>query len=137
MRALANPAIFLCLLLAGCASWIQSEPSKVDPVERRYIEAETNLKNAYRLLSQLADKEMEARAKGEPVGSVVTKEAYFTHLARLGSAKRLLRDGRAIGSGCLDSASYAELGLSGCLSREQIALSVLAIITKFNEGSQQ
>lgn len=129
--------VFIGLLLAvlpGCAAWLQSTPSNVDPIDQKYIEAETGLKNAYWTLGELADKELAARAEGKPVGSVVDKDDYMASLERLDAAKRILRDGRAIsGTACLDAATYKALGISGCLNRQQVALAVLAILTRINK----
>lgn len=124
----------LCLLLAGCASWFQTTPTKVDSVDQRYIEAETSLKNAYGTLSRLADKELAARAAGSPPGTVISKERYIATLDKLDAARNILRTGRAmVPTACLDASVYRELGLSGCLNKNQIALAVLAILTRVNE----
>ncbi|MDZ4347903.1 MAG: hypothetical protein U1E51_36310 [Candidatus Binatia bacterium] len=126
--------IFLLVALAACASLLSTEPIKVDPVELKYIEAETQLKNTYGAMRQLAVAEKKARAGGAPAGSVVSRADYFTTLDRLDTFTTMLREGRGMTGTCLDVTKFGDQGLRGCLSREQIALVLLQILSQYNQG---
>jgi len=130
-------AVFLLPLLAGCASLLSTEPIKVDPVELKYIEAETQIKNTYVAMQQLAVSEKKARAAGAPVGSVVSKDVYDATLDRLDTFTKVLREGREMAGAagaCLDVTKFKDKGLQGCMSREQIALVLLQILSQYNQG---
>ena len=127
--------IFLAaILLTGCANWLTSEPVKVDSTELRYIEAETQLKNTYLAMQQLAISEKKARAGGAAPGSVVDRDLYFSTLDRLDTFTLVLREGRTMAGTCLDVTKFGDKSLQGCLSREQIALVLLQILNRYNEG---
>lgn len=119
----------------GCASMFMSEPTRVDPVEVKYVEAEAGIRNGFMTLEQLGFGELEARGAGAPPGSVISRADYDRVYDTLTDAKRLLRDGRALADApgsCLDAARFRSLGLDGCLSREQIGVLALAVVTKIN-----
>ena len=135
MSALRRYAvIFLLSLLAGCAGLLSTEPIKVDPVELKYIEAETQLKNTYGAMQQLARAEKKARAGGALAGSVISRADYFTTLDRLDTLTTVLREGRKMSGTCLDVTKFGDKGLQGCMSREQIALVLLQILSQYNQG---
>lgn len=130
-----NYLFILLTVLAGCASMLSSEPTKVDPTEQKYIEAETTLKNLYVTQQELAKAEKRARAAGAPVGTIVTKDVYDATLDRLDTFKDVLRDGRKLVAGsCLDVTKFKDIALTGCMSREQIALVLLTVLSRFNQG---
>lgn len=127
---------YAAIFLGGCASMLASEPTKVNPVDAKYIDAETALKNSYKALGALADKEIAARLKGAPKGSVIERVDFFNAVNRLDEFAEVLRHGRAlIGHGaCLQLDRYKALGVQGCFKRDQIVVLVLAALTKYNEG---
>jgi len=112
-----------------------TESTKVDLVEQKYIETETQLKNTYNLLERLSTSEKRARAAGAPPGSVITRINYFTTLDRLDTFKTVIREAHKLKEGsCLDVTKFADVDLKGCLNKEQVALALLDILSKFNEG---
>lgn len=131
----ASFAVVLVVFLASCASFLSNEPIKVDPVEQKYIETEVQLKNLYLTMAELARAEKRARAAGAFPDSIVSKADYNATLDRLDTFKLVLREGRKLIPGeCLDVTRFNDLTLAGCLSREQIALLLLEVLSKFNAG---
>lgn len=127
---------YVILLLTGCASMLMSEPTKVDPVEAKYIEAENQIQGGHAVLSELGTRELLARANGAKPGTVITKQTYDRIWMTLDEAKHFLRQAHVMtktpGS-CVQASTYKSLGLSGCFSREQAAVVALAVISKLNE----
>lgn len=136
MRAAQRYALCALLVtLAACANMLMTEPTKVDPVEQKYIETETQLKNTYALVERLAASEKRARAAGAAPGSVITRANYFATLDRLDTFTTVVREARKLKDGsCLDVTEFKDVDLTGCLSKEQVALALLNILSKFNEG---
>lgn len=123
-------AVFLGII--GCAGLVSNEPIPIDPVDAKYIEAETAIKNAYKSLAGLGSAELKAREEGKPKGSVITKEHYDRGLVRLDDLTRAVRYGRnLIGEGsCVTMDQFKNLNMKGCLNREQIALFALNILER-------
>jgi len=113
---------------------LQTKPTKVDPVEAKYIEVETQLKNSYATMQRMAKAEKRARAAGAAVGSVITKADYDANLDRLDVFTKVLREGYDLAGPCLDVTKFGDPALKGCLSREQIALLLLNILSNYNDG---
>ena len=124
----------LVIMLAGCADLLRSRPTNVDPAEAKYIEVELQLKNSYQTMQRMAQGEKRARAAGASIGSVITKEDYDANLDRLDVFKKVLRESYDIVGPCLDVTKFSDKDLKGCLSRKQIALILIGLLSNYGEG---
>lgn len=130
-------------MLAACAQGLTGYQTKVDPLEEKYIEAETNLKQGFATMGRAADAEQAARKAGNAPGSVITKAAYDRGMTKLGQLKDFTRQAHALSANvsCMKitndegAAIFPDLNLSGCLNRESAVLLALAILSQINAGT--
>jgi hypothetical protein len=112
------------------------EPTKVDPIEAKYIEAENQITEAHRVLGELGKRELLARAAGAAPGTVITRASYDRIWTGLDETTKFLRSARDLASmpgSCIEAGTFKALGLSGCFSREQVAIIALSVISRLNK----